>query len=366
MIENTEQLARLWLSLCEGLSSSVRRRLWESAGNCATLYERFPDGIVGQVNEKALEDLRRLRDAGADKLLLRLETLGIDFCFLGEDDYPGLLANIPDPPDVLFYRGILPQGRYRAISIVGSRRETRYGRNQAFSIGRDLAAQGVIVVSGLARGIDTAAHKGALEAGGKTIAVLGSGLNNIYPKENEKLAEEIIASGGAVVTELPPNTEPLAFRFPARNRIVSGLSQGLLLAEAREKSGTLITVGHALDQGREVFAVPGEVDSPSSLVPNRMIREGARLCTCAQDIMEDMGWNDRAAPSRQLSFQVGFELSDIQQPIIDALRHEDRSFEELLDLTGLDAAALSREITMLELEGAILVFPGRMYRLTRA
>ena len=365
MVESTEQLARLWLSLCENLSSASRRKLAEEAGSYTALYEGFPAGVTGQVNDKALDELRRLRDAGADKLLLRLEALGIGFCFLGEPDYPDLLSNIPDPPDVLFYRGTLPGGDYRAVSIVGSRRETRYGRNQAFGIARDLAAQGVIIVSGLARGIDTAAHKGALEAGGKTIAVLGSGLNNIYPQENAKLADEIAATGGAVVTELPPGTAPLAFRFPARNRIVSGFSQALLLAEAREKSGTLITVGHALDQGREVFAVPGEVDSPGSLIPNRMIREGARLCTCAGDILEDMGWAEKKPPVRQLRFEFN-DISDTQRPIVEALMDEDKGFEELLDATGLDAAELSREITMLELEGKVEVLAGRLYRLQRA
>lgn len=365
MIDNEEQLARLWLSLCENLTASARRRLFERAGSYTALYDRFPDGFESELSEKALDELRRLKSAGPDKLLLRLETLGIHLCFLGGRDYPELLSNIPDPPDVLFYRGTLPQGEYRAVSIVGSRRETRYGRNQAFVIARDLSAQGVIIVSGLARGIDTAAHKGALEAGGKTIAVLGSGLSNIYPQENIKLAEDIIAAGGAVVSELPPGTAPLAFRFPARNRIVSGLSQALLLAEARDKSGTLITVGHALDQGREVFAVPGEVDSPGSLIPNRMIREGARLCSCAEDIMEDMGWSKPKQAAKQISFQA-FDVTDIQAPIVAALRDEDKGFEELLDLTGLDAAALSREITMLEIEGAVVALPGRLYRLSRA
>lgn len=365
MIENEELLARLWLSLCENLTASSRRKLSERAGGYAALYGGFPGSVGQELSGKAMDELLRLKQAGADKLLLRLEELGIDQCFWGDKNYPELLKNIPDPPDVLFYRGTLPQGDYKAVSIVGSRRETRYGRNQAFSIARDLAAQGVVIVSGLARGIDTAAHKGALKAGGITIAVLGSGLNHIYPQENKDLAEEIAASGGAVVSELPPNTAPLAFRFPARNRIVSGLSQALLLAEAREKSGTLITVGHALDQGREVFAVPGEVDSPGSLIPNRMIREGARLCTGADDIMEDMGWIRQNQAQRQISFQA-FDISDAQAPIVAALRDEDKGFEELLDLTGLDAAALSREITMLEMEGAVIALPGRLYRLYRA
>lgn len=361
MLENADQLARLWLALSESMTPAARRRLRERFQSCEEMLSRFPQGFEEAVGPKITEELRALRELGLDKLLLRLEKLGIGLSFLGGADYPALLSSIPDPPDLLFYRGRLPSGGYRAVSIVGSRRETRYGRQHAFSIARDLAAQGVVIVSGLARGIDTAAHRGALEARGVTVAVLGSGLAHVYPEENIKLAEEIAASGGAVVTELPPSALPLAFRFPARNRIVSGLSQALLLAEAREKSGTLITVGHALDQGREVFALPGEVDAPGSCIPNRMIREGARLCTCAEDILEDLGWGGRAAAPRQLGFE-GLAFTDAQRPIMAALQDDRRGFEELLDLTGLDAASLGRELTMLELEGAVEALPGRMYR----
>ncbi len=361
MLENANQLARLWLALAESMTPAARRRLRARFQSDEEMLSLFPQGFEETVGPKTTEELRALRELGLDKLLLRLEKLGISLSFLGGADYPALLSSIPDPPDLLFYRGRLPSGDYRAVSIVGSRRETRYGRQHAFSIARDLAAQGVVIVSGLARGIDTAAHRGALDAGGVTVAVLGSGLGHVYPEENIKLAEEIAASGGAVVTELPPSALPLAFRFPARNRIVSGLSQGLLLAEARERSGTLITVGHALDQGREVFALPGEVDAPGSCIPNRMIREGARLCTCAEDILEDLGWGGRAAAPRQLSFE-DLALTDAQRPIMAALREDRRGFEELLDLTGMDAASLGRELTMLELEGAVEALPGRMYR----
>lgn len=365
MLDQTECLARLWLSLSESLSSSSRRRLVEWGGSYSAVYEELSEIPSGIISDKAMDELKRLKSAGPDKLLLRLEALEIQFCFMGDKDYPDLLANIPDPPDVLFYRGRMKADEGRAVSIVGSRRETRYGRSQAYAVAKDLASQGVTVVSGLARGIDTAAHKGALDAKGRTIAVLGSGLSNIYPQENIQLAQDIIASGGAVVTELPPNTAPLAFRFPARNRIVSGLSHALLLAEAREKSGTLITVGHALDQGREVFAIPGEVDSPASIIPNRMIREGARLCTSAQDILEDMGWASRQEQPQQLQFPVS-ALTEVQQQIVDSLVDEAKGFEELMESAHLDAASLNQEITLLELEGVITGMPGKMYKLSRA
>ncbi len=291
MIENHELRCRLWLALADGVSLRARKLLLNRYGSYAGLYDAFLGDASQVLTPRLMEELGRLKAAGLERLVERLDALGIQVAFLSASpEYPALLAQIADPPDLLFYKGTLLGGEERAIAIVGSRRETRYGRNNAQAIARGLATQGVTIVSGLARGIDTAAHKGALAAGGRTIAVLGSGHSCLYPQENAALAEQIIQSGGAILTELPPNTQPLAYHFPVRNRIVSGLSHGVLLVEAREKSGTLITVGHALDQGREVFALPGEVDAPGSQIPHRMIREGARLCTSATEILEDMGW----------------------------------------------------------------------------
>lgn len=309
------------------------------------------------------EELEKLKTLGASRLRQRLTDLAITIALCGDErSYPALLTAIPDPPDVLFYQGTLFAQEEKAVAIIGSRRETRYGRQQAFNIARDLARQGVTIVSGLARGIDTAAHKGALEGGGRTIAVLGSGLSRMYPEENRELAAQIISSGGAVITELPPTAEPLAYRFPIRNRIVSGLCQALLVVEAREKSGTLITVNHALEQGREVFALPGAVDAPGSAVPHRMIRDGATMCTCAADLLEDMGW---MAPAGRTVAQTSiFELTEdpLQQKILESLVVEARDSEELLEETGLDMAELNIQLTLLEMEGLIEVLPGRLFR----
>ena len=364
MLETGEQLSRLWLSLCDGVSLKAREKLLNMFGSYEAAFLQFPRGFSDISSEKTVQELRRLKTLGLDKLLLRLEELQIDVSFLGDDTYPALLSQIPDPPDALFYKGSLTGPECPTIAIVGSRRETRYGRNQAFKIAEDLARQGVCIVSGLARGIDTAAHQGALAANGRTIAVLGSGLARIYPAENAALAEQIIASGGAVISELPPNTEPLAYHFPIRNRIVSGLAHGTVLMEAREKSGTLITLNHALDQGREVFAVPGEVDSPGSAIPNRMIREGARLCTCADDIIEDMGWLSHPAKEQQLGFSTS-EMNAEQKLICEALQDESKGFDELMMLTELNTAELNIQITFLELDGIIQALPGRMFKLIR-
>lgn len=363
MLKTEDQLCRLWLSLCEGVSLKGREKLLYVYGSYEEVFEQFPRKCSDILSAKTIQELSRLKSLGLDKLQLRLEELKIEISFLGDDNYPSLLSNIQDAPDTLFYKGSLTGAEVPSVAIVGSRRETRYGRNQAFKIAQDLARQGVCIVSGLARGIDTAAHQGALAAGGRTIAVLGSGLSRIYPAENMELAEKIIASGGAVISELPPNTEPLAFHFPIRNRIVSGLAHATVLVEAREKSGTLITLNHALDQGREVFAVPGEVDSPGSAIPNRMIREGARLCTCACDILEDMGWIDQPFKEEQLGFPL-MELDAEQTLIHEALQDDSKSFEELLTMTKLDTAELNTQITMLELDGIIEILPGRFFKLS--
>lgn len=366
MLETRAQLCRLWLALCEGVSAKARALLTVRFGGFEALFDAFPRDCADILSPKTLEELASLKAIGLDKIALRLEQLGISVAFLGDEwDYPTLLTSISDPPDLLFYKGRLSGQEERSISIVGSRRETRYGRNQAHTIARDLAANGIVIVSGLARGIDTAAHMGALDAGGRTIAVLGSGLSNIYPQENKELAERILQGGGAIISELPPAAEPLAFHFPVRNRIVSGLSHGLLLVEAREKSGTLITLGHALEQGREVFALPGEVDAPGSLIPHQIIREGARLCTCAQDILEDMGWQTPGtAQAEQISLR--FEgLSGEQGLIADSLQDEQKSFDELQTATGLSTSELNTHITLMEMDGILEALPCRVFKLRR-
>lgn len=367
MVETREQLCRLWLALAEGVTPRQRQRLLQHHGSYEALYERFPAGLDDCLSQRSIEELRKLKAFGLDRLMHRLEDLQIQVSFLGDsDNYPALLAAIPDPPDLLFYRGKLPEYQVPSIAIVGSRRETRYGRQHGYQIAKELAQAGVLVVSGLARGIDTAAHQGALAGQGPTAAVLGSGLCRLYPEENKALAEQILSSGGAVISELPPNTQPLAYHFPIRNRIVSGLCQGVLLVEAREKSGTLITVTHALEQGREVFALPGEVDSPGSHIPNRLIREGARLCTCAQDILDDMGWGQGPAQqAEQLAIDMA-SLSHGQQLVLAALSEDSKGFDELIEATGLDSGALSTELTLLELDGHVEALPGKQFRMIRA
>jgi len=360
MVEDRELLCQAWLSCSDSLGIRARQALKQLSPSAASLFEFFPPEVLDIAGAKAYQELAALRDKGLDKLREALRRADIRLSMPGDGIFPEPLLQLDDAPELLFYRGSLKAQEARSIAMVGSRRETRYGREQAFAIARDLAARGVTIISGLARGIDTAAHLGALEAGGQTIAILGSGLKNIYPGENKALAERIVHAGGAIISEFAPTAEPLAYRFPIRNRLVSGLSQGVLLVEAREKSGTLITVGHALRQGREVFALPGQVDAPGSAVPHRLLREGAGLVTCAEDLMADMGWD-----TPQRLEQTGMNLPDLtndQKRLYDALCLEPLDFGELTDQLRLPAQQLNVLLTTLEMEGLIEALPGRRFR----
>ncbi len=218
------------------------------------------------------------------------ERAGVRITTLFDDEYPDSLRTLYDPPLVLYSRGVIGKSEERSLSIVGSRQAGYYGLTNARRFSSVLAETGVTIISGLARGVDSAAHEGALAAGGRTIAVIGSGLNCLYPPENGRLAQRIEEQGGAVVSELPMNMSPSRTTFPLRNRLVSGWSQGLLLSEAPERSGSLITARLAMEQGRRVFAIPGGIDSSRSAGCHELIRNGATLVTRPEEILEEFGW----------------------------------------------------------------------------
>ena len=214
----------------------------------------------------------------------------IEIITILDDNYPRLLREIHDPPVVLYLKGCLPQENERFLAVVGARRASYYGLNTARKLAKQLAERGFIVVSGLARGVDTAGHEGALQGQGRTIAVFGCGLDRIYPPENKNLAEKIIAQG-AIVTEYPLGTPPNKFNFPKRNRIISGLSVGVVIIEAGNRSGSLITARLAAEQGREVFSIPGRIDVPTSTGTNMLIKEGAKPVIVIEDILEELHYS---------------------------------------------------------------------------
>ena len=281
-------------------------------------------------------------------------------------DFPELLRSIPDTPEELHVRGRIESRD--ALAVVGSRRPTPYGRRMARTLAKGCAKAGIVVVSGLARGVDTEAHQAALEAGGATWAVLGSGLERIYPGENVKLAERIVSSGGALLSEFPPDAPPLRENFPRRNRIISGLSWGVIVVEGNMRSGALITARCALVQGREVFAVPGPADSEMSEGPLELIRQGAVLVRDIDDVLAELpmlaapgaGEDDPSDGGRPGSGEDAALGAD-ERGVVESLACGSLSLEELEDETGLPTPRLLRALTELESRGRILAVPGQRY-----
>lgn len=272
----------------------------------------------------------------------------IEHILFDGEQYPALLKEIPGPPTRLFYRGQLPHPDSICIAIIGTRKATAQGKIMAQRIARDLAANGIVIVSGLAIGIDTVAHKGALEASGKTIAVLANGLDNVYPAQNTSLASDLLAHGGAILSEYPTGTPAYPNQFLERNRIVSGLCVATIVVEAPERSGTLATARFALEQGREVFVVPGPADHPNYIGSHRLIRDGARLVTAASDIYEDLGINPKSQSSPQQSL-FAQEATPMERAIMKVLTEAGKpmSIDKIAERTTMEARAINTALTSL-------------------
>lgn len=308
--------------------------------------------LVGEPRSARFASFKAGFDARAE--LERLARLGFRFLARSDPGFPRLLRAIHDPPPGLFVRGeeeiaVLARA---AVAIVGARACSAYGRQIARSLGRELAAAGLVVVSGLARGVDSEAHRGALEASGTTVAVLGCGIDRDYPAANRELARQVAATG-LVVSEYAPGVEPAPWRFPARNRIVAGLCAATVVVEARERSGALITADFALEEGREVFAVPGEITSALSAGSNALLRLGATPLTSAEDVLESFGL---AAPERPDP-----ELGSTAATVLERVREGAAGADELARATGLSAGELAAALTELELVGAVAAEDG-LYR----
>jgi DNA processing protein len=285
----------------------------------------------------------------------------------GSPDYPSALRTIADSPVVLYCRGLLNCLQQRAIAIIGSRNATDYGKRIATNLAAELAAMGIAIVSGAAYGVDAAAHSGALSSSGTTVGVLGCGLDVIYPRAHANLFRDI-ADNGLLISEYPFGTQPEGFRFPARNRIISGLVEGVIVVEATEKSGSLITARLALDQGREVFAVPGRIDSPRSAGTHRLIQQGAHLVHTVDDILAGLAWNqpNRSTASESPLSSNHCELSSQEGTVIAQLDIYPRDIETIGRLTGYSLAELHGLLLMLEIKGLVRQLPGQMYECLRA
>jgi DNA processing protein len=311
--------------------------------------------VVDEPKELRFERFKRSFDGG--RFRARLEARGFRFVGRSEPGFPRLLRELHDPPPGLFLRGsgeveLLSKA---AVAIVGARMCSSYGGQVARLLGRELAAAGLVVVSGLARGVDGEAHRGALEAGGTTIGVLGCGIERDYPAAHAHLARGICGTG-LVVSEYAPGVEPAPWRFPARNRIIAGLCQATIIVEARERSGALITADFALEAGREVFAVPGEITSTLAAGTNALLRLGATPLTSAADVLEVFGFE----PPRSADLDLGKDA----KAVLEAIAREPAAADELGRATSLDAAVLATALAELELAGAVAEADG-LYRAVR-
>ncbi len=294
------------------------------------------------------------RSAETRERIKSCRAAGVKTIAFTSSHFPAPLKELAHMPPVLFVRGEMTDEDRQAIALVGTRRPSYYGRQIAEKLGRELAAGGVTVVSGLARGIDTHAHKGALAAGGRTIAVLGCGIDVYYPPENRQL-QNSIAEHGAVLSEFPPGTEPMAMNFPKRNRLVSGLSQGVIAVEAGEKSGVLSTVAWAVDQGRDVYAVPGNLTSPQSTGTNRLIKQGAKPVWSVDDVLQDLGIEARREA------QARIEVSPDEKPVLEHLSGEPKHVDEICESLGIPVATLLSLLMQLELKGLVRQLPGKLF-----
>jgi DNA processing protein len=287
-------------------------------------------------------------------------------------EYPKLLRNIHKPPKQLYVNGKLLETDEVAVALVGSRRASLYGIEMSEKLAYELASRGVTVVSGMARGIDTAAHKGALKAGGRTIAVMGSGHGHIYPTENKKLYEEI-AKQGAVITEFEDDMEPLAYNFPQRNRIISGMSLGVMVIEAAKDSGALITASLAAEQGREVFALPGKISSSTSSGTNALIKDGARLVQSVDDILEELQLHEikptQSDEKDGVDSRIGRmakayaynSLTGNERKIYKIISDEPMHIDDIVASSSIDPACVSKALLSLQLKKLILEVPGKQY-----
>ena len=295
-----------------------------------------------------------------EKILENLNKENIQTVSLGDDDYPALLSEITDPPHTLFYRGTLPATEMATLAVVGTRRMTTYGKMVCEDLVSPLARQGVVIVSGLALGIDGVAHNAALQANGITIAVLGSGIDRayVYPSAHKQLSEKIIQNGGAIISEYPPGFLPTQYSFPARNRIVAGLSLGTLVIEAPIKSGALITSRCALDYNREVMAVPHAITSPTGEGPNNLIKFGAKMVTEANDILEALNLQT----IKQIEAETKPTSNDpIENKILNCLTKEPKNINQIILECQLDSAVASSTLIMMEIKGLIKNAGGMNY-----
>jgi DNA processing protein len=357
------------LAMTSGVGPAIFRALLERFGTAAEVFDAAPADwrSVPGVGTKIAQALAAARtEIDVDAQIALCEANGISVLARTDDDYPRLLRTIHDPPGVLFVQGSILPADALAVAIVGSRHATRYGLQQAERLAAGLARAGLTIVSGLARGIDGAAHRGALSAGGRTIGVLGSGLLEIYPPEHASLAAEVTAHG-AMMSEFPPQFPPVGGAFPQRNRIITGMSLGVVVVEASDRSGALISARHAMEQGREVFAVPGRIDSRMSRGCHALIRDGAKLVQSIDDVLEELGplpHSDRrengAGARDEIRHAAELQLNDVERAVLSAIDLEPTQMDAIVSRAGVAIHQVLSTVSVLEMRRLVRKVSGQL------
>lgn len=345
---------KYWLgfSLVKGVGPSKIQSLLDYFGHLSRAWQatEFELQKLG-FDKRAIRNLKAAQKSlNLDEALERVQKANVSLLTWESSEYPAYLKEIPNAPPVLYLSGKLDELDQWAVAIVGTRRATAYGKQVTRDLVAGLVQQNITIVSGLARGIDAVAHNTAVELGGRTIGVLGSGVDSIYPAEHRHLAHQIAHGQGAIISEYGLGVQPEAKNFPPRNRIISGLSLGVIVIEAGERSGALITSNFALEQGREVFAVPGSIKSPVSRGPNRLIQQGAKLVTSVEDVLEELNLSVAVA---QTAVQMALPDSQEEMHLYQQLQAEPIHIDDLCRLTGMPANIVSSTLTLMELKGMV-------------
>lgn len=348
--------AWLQLTLTPGIGGETQRKLLAAFGLPEAILAAGRAEVSRLIGKKAEALFDFAHAEAVDRSLAWVAQTGNHILTLADAAYPKSLLEIADPPTVLYVRGNPALLQKRCLGIVGSRNATPQGSQTAEHFARTLAGQGLCIISGLALGIDAAAHRGALAVGGATVAIIGTGADRLYPARNKELALSI-AAHGAIVSEFPLGTQAIASNFPRRNRIISGLSCGVLVVEAATESGSLITARMAAEQGREVFAIPGSIHSPVARGCHQLIKQGAKLVETAQDVLDELGY----AVAPQVTLPATVNTAE-KEDLLELLGHDPCALDDLAERSGQSADQLLGELLRLELEGLIAPLPGNRYQ----
>lgn len=360
---NINQITLAWLNSINGIGNRTIDKMLDYFQSPKDLWYNFEaESYNLKLKPEILNSLLNTKDNFEYNLIKNLTRNNARITTYFDDDYPKKLRNIQGFPYLLYYKGNLDCSKNITIAVIGSRKATSYGMWTAEKFTRELSELNVTIVSGLATGIDTIAHKTALKYKAKTIGVIGCGIDVVYPKKSEVLYDEIIDEDGCVVTEFTFGMEPISLNFPVRNRIISGLSDGVLVIEAQEKSGTLITASHAADQGKEIFAVPGNIDSLYSKGTNSLIKDGAKIVTCIDDIIEELiELKSMVSKNKNKNILNSNNLNEQELNIVNFLKSGEKSITDIEDNINMNISEILSSLTVLEMKGVVKQIEGKKY-----